>query len=46
MKILIEFLDSIGTENNDIQASHNISKDYNTLAAVTKEVSSIDEKLT
>ena len=45
MKILIEFLDSIGAENNEIQVSHNISQDYSKLAAATREVSSIDEKL-
>jgi hypothetical protein len=39
MKPLIEFLDSIGAENNEIKALHNLSHDYNTLAAATKEVS-------
>ena len=39
VKHMIEFLDSIGAENNEIKASHNLSQDYNTLATATKEVS-------
>ena len=45
MKPMIEFLDSIGAENDEIKASHNLSQDYNYLAAATKEVSQIYEKL-
>ena len=39
MKTMIEFLDSIGAENDEIKASHNLSKDYNSLSKAAKEVS-------
>ena len=45
MKHIIEFLDSIGVENDEIKASHNLSQDYNSLATATKEVSEIEEKI-
>ena len=38
MKSLIQFLDSMGADNDEIKAEHNLTQDYNMLATASKEV--------